>query len=273
MSWLDSSCASRLPSGWIARSLRRKPSVNHCAKYENSTVDFGDSMNVSRVNSPSRSSTFGSFGRRAARGQVATAERPVGQRRPRRVVGLRRERVAACATFWIARLVSALLTALRTGATASMAFQIGSPFVVRTSSRRLRARPSRCFSCLAWAQATDGHRGVRILAARRCTLRVVRRYVVLCALVCASLSFALPAAAKVRDCPDSPRDTVFQVSARNMSCAVALRHIRRVRYVGSRNPYQPRLAGWRCRIVTTLSDGVSYRCSRRAQAFRWYRGG
>jgi hypothetical protein len=25
----------------VPRSLRRKPPVNHCAKYENSTVDFG----------------------------------------------------------------------------------------------------------------------------------------------------------------------------------------------------------------------------------------
>ena len=101
----------------------------------------------------------------------------------------------------------------------------------------------------------------------------MRRYIVLCAILCTSLPVAAPAAAKVRDCPASPRSTVALVSARNMSCSVALRQINRVRYIGSRNPYQPRLAGWQCRIVGTSYDGVRYRCVRRAQAFRWYRGG
>ena len=58
----------------FARSLRRKPSVNHCAKYENRTVDFGDSTNRSRSYSSARSSTFGRRGFTAA---VAGRWRPL----------------------------------------------------------------------------------------------------------------------------------------------------------------------------------------------------
>jgi len=98
----------------------------------------------------------------------------------------------------------------------------------------------------------------------------MRRYVVVCAVLCASLLLAAPAAGSVRDCPDNDsRDNVANVSARNMSCASALRQIRRVRYIGGR----ARLPGWRCRIVERSYDGVQNRCSRGAQAFRWYIGG
>jgi len=99
----------------------------------------------------------------------------------------------------------------------------------------------------------------------------VRRCVVLCGLLLASLAFGAPATAGVRDCrPRSTDVNLFDISARNMSCAVALKRIRRVRYVG--RSYAPRLAGWRCQTVSNYSEGGHFRCAHRAQAFRWGRG-
>lgn len=98
----------------------------------------------------------------------------------------------------------------------------------------------------------------------------MRRYVILCAVLCASLQLVAPAAAKVRDCPPSRNENLFEISARNMSCSVALRQIRRVRYIGT--SYAPRLARWKCRVVSRYSEGAQYRCARRTQAFRWVRG-